>query len=56
MKKESLLEFREVYHATPSNSRKYPITKVNNNVGDIRNYVGYLEIESKRKEHAASVG
>jgi hypothetical protein len=36
IKNDSLFELREVIHATPSNKRKYPITKVNNRAGDIR--------------------
>jgi hypothetical protein len=36
IKKESLLELREVYHATISNKTKYPITKENSKVADMR--------------------
>jgi hypothetical protein len=36
MKKESLLEFRDVYQATPSSNRKYAITQENSSVGDIK--------------------
>jgi len=36
MKKDSLLEFREVYHATVSSNTKYPMTKEKRMIGDIR--------------------
>ena len=35
IKNDSLLEFREVYQATPSSSKKYPITNENNRVADM---------------------
>ena len=35
IKKESLLLLRLVYHATPSNKRKYAITNENKNVADM---------------------
>jgi len=35
IKNESLFEFLEVYQATPSSSKKYPITNVKRRVGDM---------------------
>jgi hypothetical protein len=42
IKKESLLGFREVIHATTRSNKKYPITNENNSTGVIAvDYVKY---------------
>jgi len=40
IKKESLLEFLEVYQATPNNKTKYPMTNENNKPADMMMFKG----------------
>ena len=51
MKKDSLLELREVNQATASSSTKYPITNPNSSVGDIG--LDFCEREDIKRNGAA---
>jgi hypothetical protein len=56
IKKESLFEFREVYQATANNNKKYPITKENNNAGDISKfYLATIKYKTLTKNFPTSL-
>jgi hypothetical protein len=55
MKKDSLLELREVYHATVSSNTKYPMTKEKRMMGDILLVSVYKKVFHKATKHKKTI-